>query len=216
MQCTLCAQPSTPFCEDKKRQYFRCATCDLIFADPSTHLAVEDEKSIYAFHKNDPDDTRYRQFLSQLSAPMLEKITPGMHGLDFGSGPGPTLNLMLEQAGMTMSVYDIFYAPDQGQLDQQYDFVTCSEVVEHFYKPDQSWPELIRLVKPGGWLGVMTWLFTQDTTEDFRRWSYKGDLTHVSFYTPRTVQWIAEHFGLGVEIVSERVILFRIPFSKDA
>jgi hypothetical protein len=209
MQCTLCAQPSNPFCEDKKRQYFRCTICDLIFADPATHLTVEDEKSIYAFHKNDPDDTRYRQFLRQLSAPMLEKITPGMHGLDFGSGPGPTLNLMLEEAGMTMSLYDIFYAPDQGQLDQRYDFVTCSEVAEHFYQPDQSWPELIRLVKPGGWLGVMTWLFTQETAENFQRWSYKGDLTHVSFYTPRTVQWIAEHFGLDVEIVSERVILFR-------
>lgn len=209
MLCTLCSQPSNPFCEDRKRQYFRCTSCDLIFADPDARLNQEEEKSIYGFHTNDPDDARYRDFLSQLSIPLLEKIRSGMHGLDFGSGPGPTLNLMLEEQGMTMSIYDIYYAPDHGQLERQYDFVTCSEVVEHFGEPGKSWPELVTLVQPGGWLGVMTWLFIKDSAEDFQRWGYKGDPTHVSFYTPSTMQWLAEHFELSLEIVSDRVMLFR-------
>ncbi|MGX5915213.1 class I SAM-dependent methyltransferase [Aliidiomarina sp. Khilg15.8] len=209
MLCTLCSQPANAFCEDKTRQYFRCTGCDLVFADPDTRLTSEDEKSIYEFHTNDPEDGRYRDFLSQLSTPLLTKVRPGMHGLDFGSGPGPTLNLMLEEQGMTMSIYDIYYAPDQGQLQRKYDFVTCSEVAEHFAEPGKSWPELVGLVQPGGWLGVMTSLFISDNVEDFQRWGYKRDPTHVSFYTPKTMQWLAEHFGLSLEIVSDRVILFQ-------
>lgn len=209
MLCTLCSSTSTLFCEDKKRQYFRCSQCDLIFADPQTCLPQEEEKVIYEFHQNDPNDTRYREFLSQLSIPLVKKLSPGMSGLDFGCGPGPTLNLMLEKQGMIMSVYDIYYAPDSGQLSRQYDFVTCSEVTEHFNEPGLAWPQLIDLVKPDGWLGVMTWMFTKETAEPFKQWTYKNDPTHVSFYTPKTMQWIAQHFQLSIENVNDRVILFK-------
>lgn len=209
MLCTLCSSISPPFCEDKKRQYFRCTECDLIFADPKTHLPQDEEKSIYEFHENDPNDFRYREFLNRLATPMLDRLSPGMHGLDFGSGPGPALNLMLEEQGMKMSVYDIYYAPNVGQLSSQYDFVTCTEVAEHFSEPGKSWSQLVSLVKPGGWLGVMTRMFTKETTEDFNQWGYKGDPTHISFYTPETMQWIAQHFQLSLEMVSDRVLLFR-------
>ncbi|MAB21512.1 MAG: 2-polyprenyl-3-methyl-5-hydroxy-6-metoxy-1,4-benzoquinol methylase [Idiomarina sp.] len=209
MLCTLCFSASESFCEDKKRQYFRCTVCDMIFADPQAHLPQDEEKAIYDFHQNDSHDTRYREFLSQLSIPLLEKLSTGMTGLDFGSGPGPTLSLMLEEHGMKMSIYDIFYAPDSGQLSRQYDFVTCSEVVEHFNQPGKTWPQLISLVKPQGYIGVMTWMFTKKTAEQFNQWSYKGDPTHVSFYTPETMQWIAQHFQLKLEIISEQAILFR-------
>jgi hypothetical protein len=209
MNCTLCTAPSPLFCEDKKRTYFRCPECDLIFANPETHLPQEDEKAIYDFHQNGPQDIRYREFLSQLSMPLLEKLSTGMTGLDFGSGPGPTLSLMLEEQGMRMSIYDIYYAPDSGQLSRQYDFVTCSEVVEHFSEPAKAWPQLISLVKPKGYIGVMTWMFTKKTAEQFNQWRYKGDPTHVSFYTPKTMQWIGQHFQLSLEIISEQVILLR-------
>jgi len=181
----------------------------MIFADPQAYLPQDEEKAIYDFHQNDSHDTRYREFLSQLSIPLLEKLSTGMTGLDFGSGPGPTLSLMLEEQGMKMSIYDIFYAPDSGQLSRQYDFVTCSEVVEHFNEPGKTWPQLISLVKPQGYIGMMTWMFTKKTAEQFNQWSYKGDPTHVSFYTPETMQWIAQHFQLKLEIISEQAILFR-------
>lgn len=209
MLCSLCQSPSKRFCDDKKRTYFQCTTCHLIFADPAAQLSRHDEKAIYDFHENDAQDTGYRAFLNQLAAPLLEKLSPRVSGLDYGCGPGPTLSLMLEENGMQMSLYDIFYAPNTGQLQQTYDFVTCSEVAEHFNSPRDSWPELVRLVKPGGWLGVMTWLFTKNTVAAFNRWSYKGDPTHVSFYTPHTIQWLATHFQLDCHIVSEQVILFQ-------
>ncbi|WP_232506981.1 class I SAM-dependent methyltransferase [Idiomarina piscisalsi] len=181
----------------------------MIFANPETYLPQDEEKAIYDFHQNGPQDIRYREFLSQLSIPLLEKLSTGMTGLDFGSGPGPTLNVMLEEQGMKMSIYDIFYAPDSGQLSRQYDFVTCSEVAEHFREPGKTWRQLTSLVKPKGYIGIMTWMFTKETAEQFNQWQYKGDPTHVSFYTPKTMQWIAQHFQLSLEILSEQVILLR-------
>lgn len=209
MHCSLCSSSALFFCEDKKRTYFQCTTCHLIFADPATQLSHRDEKAIYDFHENDAQDSRYRAFLSQLATPLLEKLSPGMSGLDYGCGPGPTLSLMLEEHGMNMSLYDIFYTPDTGQLQRTYDFVSCSEVAEHFSSPHDSWAELTRLLNPGGWLGVMTWLFTKNAIEAFNRWSYKGDPTHVSFYTPQTIQWLATHFQLDCHIVSDQVILLQ-------
>ncbi|MDV6316417.1 class I SAM-dependent methyltransferase [Idiomarina sp. HP20-50] len=209
MLCTLCASTSFPFCDDKNRKYFRCPECDLIFADRETRLLPNEEKAIYDYHENDPNDTQYRAFLSQLSEPLLEKLVPGMSGLDFGSGPGPVLHLMLEEQGMKMSIYDIFYAPAREQLDRQYDFVTSTEVVEHFYEPAATWPELVSLVKPNGWIGIMTSLFTQETAERFKLWNYKNDPTHVSFYTPKTMNWIATHFQLHLEVISNRIMLFK-------
>ena len=45
----------------------------------------------------------YRKFLSRMFKPMMERIEPDSYGLDFGSGPGPTLNLMFEEEGHTVS-----------------------------------------------------------------------------------------------------------------
>jgi len=41
----------------------------------------------------------------------------------------------------------------------------------------------------------------------FRRWGYKGDPTHVSFYRPATFKWLGRQLGFEVEFVDERVIL---------
>ncbi|MTJ01729.1 class I SAM-dependent methyltransferase [Idiomarina piscisalsi] len=209
MNCTLCHAPATFFCEDKKRPYFRCTECDLVFAAPNSYLSDNDEKAIYDFHENDPNDDRYRQFLNQLATPLLGKLSAGMEGLDFGCGPGPVLNLMMEEHGMSMSVYDIYYVPDKNKVARQYDFVTSTEVVEHFYKPSEAWPQLVDLVKRGGWLGIMTSMFTRELPQLFKQWQYKNDPTHVSFYSPKTMHWIAKQFELEIEIVSNRIILFQ-------
>ncbi|MEX0741223.1 MAG: class I SAM-dependent methyltransferase [Phycisphaeraceae bacterium] len=166
-----------------------------------------DEKRVYDQHENDPADAGYRRFLDRLAQPLLGKLTRGMAGLDYGCGPGPTLSVMLEEAGMRMAVYDPYYAPDRSVLGKRYDFVTCTEVVEHFNRPAESWAELVGLLKPGGWLGVMTKRVID--RERFEQWHYKNDPTHVSFYSEATFAWIAERFGLGLEVVGQDVVIFR-------
>ena len=56
-------------------------------------LSAEDEKARYDLHQNSPNDNRYRQFLNRIFVPMQERIAPESCGMDFGSGPGPTLSI---------------------------------------------------------------------------------------------------------------------------
>jgi 2-polyprenyl-3-methyl-5-hydroxy-6-metoxy-1,4-benzoquinol methylase len=84
---------------------------------------------------------------------------------------------------------------------------TCTEVVEHFWSPAEDWARLAELLKPGGWLAVMTSLVPD--RKQFLRWRYKDDLTHVSFYSAATMDWLAARFGLAVDQQEDDVFLFQ-------
>ena len=206
--CPLCGAATRAFCEDRARGYLECPGCGLVSADPASHLSPEDERAIYDLHQNDPADARYRAFLARLADPLRAKLVPGMRGLDFGCGPGPVLSMLLREAGMAMADYDPIYAPHEPLLDAQYDFVTCTEVVEHFRDPLAGWTRLASLVRPGGWLGVMTQL-APDVPTNFLRWRYRDDRTHVSFHRLATLQWLAGRFGFALEQVESQAFLLR-------
>lgn len=208
LACLLCGTATRAFCEDRARRHVECPGCGLVSADPASHLSVADERAIYDLHQNAPTDARYRAFLARLADPLLTRLSPGMRGLDFGCGPGPVLALMLREAGMAMAAYDPFYAPDATLLETQYDFVTCTEVVEHFRDPLAGWTQLASLVRPGGWLGVMTQL-APERPEHFLRWRYRDDRTHVSFHRLVTLQWLAARFGFALEQVERQAFLLR-------
>lgn len=189
------------------RVYFQCGQCQLVFADPASFLDPEGEKERYELHENDPADEGYRRFLGQVLTPLLTHLKPGQTGLDYGCGPGPALKLLLEEQGMCMQAFDPFYAPDYSVLEQQYDFVTCTEVVEHFYHPMQDWHKLVNLVRPKGWLAIMTSVLMPTT--DFNAWYYKTEPTHVQFYTPETLKFIAAEYDLRIDSMQNPVILFQ-------
>lgn len=207
--CPLChSEQHGVFVEDKNRCYFRCQQCALIFADPEAQLSSEQEKAVYDQHQNNPEDMGYRQFLGRLATPLVERLLAGpLDGLDFGSGPGPTLSIMLDEMGYNMAIYDPYFAPDPSVLTRQYDFVTCTEAIEHFNQPAKEWGLLLSMIKPGGWLGLMTKLATD--AEAFTRWHYKNDPTHVSFFSRDTFRFLAQRDGLEVEFVGNDVILLR-------
>ena len=76
MPCPLCHGNATCFIEDEHRQYIQCEKCALIFVPTEFHLTREEEKAQYDLHENDPNDSGYRQFLSRLADPLLEKLSP--------------------------------------------------------------------------------------------------------------------------------------------
>lgn len=206
--CPLCQNQDTRFYwEDKRRSYFQCQRCELVFVDPSQRLDAAQEKAIYDTHENDPADTGYRRFLSRLSAPLNERLAPNLSGLDYGCGPGPALACMMQESGHQVALYDIYYHPDKQVLEQQYDFVTATEVIEHLYHPDQVWNQWIQLLKPGGWLGLMTKMVRD--VDAFSRWHYKNDLTHVVFFSRGTFEYLARRDGLELEFIVNDVILLR-------
>src|SRR5690606_29278515 len=111
------------------------------------------------------------------------------------------------EAGRPTSNYDPFFAPDDALLARTWDFVTCTETTEHFFEPAREFERLDALVRPGGWLGVMTTV--RDNAHDFAQWWYVRDPTHVCFYSARTFEWIAGRFGWTLERPHPNVALFR-------
>jgi hypothetical protein len=207
--CLLCRGRTEPFAQAHGRSYHRCGTCGLVFLDPALRLEPTEERARYETHENDPDDSRYRAFLERLAGPLAEKVTPGAVGLDYGSGPGPTLSVMFVERGFQMMKYDPYFAPDMEVLERRYGFVACTETAEHFYDPGFELERLARLLLPGGWLGVMTGVLHDDIA--FEDWWYVRDPTHVCFYAPETFRWIAERYGWRLLTPSRNVVLFQRP-----
>lgn len=206
--CPLCgASTPAPFAEAAGRRYLRCETCRVTVLDPAQLPTPEAERAEYELHRNDPGDPGYRRFLARVTEPLLERIAPGAEGLDFGCGPGPAIAAMLGERGVSVRNYDPFFHPDATALNRRYDFVTCTEVAEHFHHPGAAFARLDGLLRPGGWLGLMTGVLHDDA--GFAAWSYIREASHVTFYRPETLAWIAGRFGWDLEPVGHTVALFR-------
>ena len=205
--CPLChSSPVNPFSEVHQRSYFECGHCGLVHMRPADRPDPVAERKRYETHQNDPKDPGYRQFLARLAEPLTQRLIRGAEGLDYGSGPGPAMSVLLEDAGFPMTIYDPFFAKDGQALSRKYAFITCSETAEHFFQPDVEFDRLNGLLKPGGWLGVMTEMLDDQV---FDQWRYVRDQTHVAFYRLQTMSWIAGRFSWFMESPVPNVILFR-------
>jgi hypothetical protein len=208
--CPLCAgDQHCHFYTDKKREYWRCCICELVFVPRQYHLSAVEEKSYYDLHENNSQDEGYRRFLSRMHKPMSERIQPQSRGLDFGSGPGPVLASMFADDGHIMSIHDIYYSPDQEPLKKTYNFVTATEVVEHVSSPRDTLQRLWTMVEPSGWLGLMTKLVRD--REAFATWHYKNDPTHICFFSVDTFTWLAKKWGVIPEFIGADVIIMQKP-----
>src|SRR5690554_5724187 len=196
--CPLCTSLDTRhFHRDRRRDYFRCESCRLVFVPPEQHLSPEQEKAVYDQHQNRPDDPGYRRFLSRLFEPLAQRLAPGARGLDFGAGPGPTLSVMFEEAGHSMTIYDPYYAPDSSLLvcrnEPSYDFITATEVAEHLAAPGYEFARLAALLPEGVWLGLMTKCIVSE--RDLAKWHYLLDRAHVCFVGEASFEWLAQRLG---------------------
>ena len=179
--CRVCLRNSlAPFLSKDGLNYLRCCQCQATLVSAAQLPSHQTQLQKYQQHENDPLDARYREFLNRLAAPLLAELPAHQVGLDFGCGPGPALADMLTQAGHSMRLYDPFFFPDATVLDQQFDFVTCTEVAEHFHQPHAEVTRMVALLKPGGLLALMTNFQNDDSR--FADWHYRRDPTHVTFY----------------------------------
>lgn len=208
LHCTLCKSADiSQIHSNDLYTYLICNHCDLVFVNPEEHLTQAEEKQRYDQHENDPEDERYRNFLAQLFHPLKEKLSPGSYGLDYGAGPGPTLNIMFEEVGHTVEIYDPFYANNPSVFENRYDFITSTETVEHFYNPAEEFQKLWPLLKSGGYFGIMTLL--RPRQKPFSEWHYTHDETHVAFYSKKTFEWLAEKLNAKLHILGNRVIILQ-------
>lgn len=208
--CPVCRlEPALPFQRVGASVYWRCGRCEARFLDPAQRPTPEAERRHYLTHRNDVADPGYRRFLGRLAAPLLARLAPGAQGLDIGAGPGPALARMLEEAGHTVALYDPVFHPDPTPLDRTYDFVVCTETIEHVHEPAALFERFDALLRPGGVLGLMTCFQTDDAR--FARWHYRRDPTHVVFYREATLRWLAATHGWSCAIPEKDVALMVRP-----
>lgn len=206
--CPLCHSVNTSFFTNAmNRDYFLCSKCKLIFVPKGFLLDSTEEKKRYDLHENSIEDIGYVKFISQIIQPLRNRLNTNSLGLDFGSGPTPVLAELLKEYGFSVNIYDHFYSKNKDVLNNKYDFITLVEVAEHFYYPAKEFEKLIALLKPKAYLFVVT--FCTDTIDDFTKWHYQRDDTHVCFYATESLKYIAQKHKLTFEKISERLAIFQ-------
>lgn len=208
MRCPVCeALTVSHFMRLREGDYWRCSVCQATFLDPAQHPSIEAELAEYRLHQNQGGAEGYRQFLSRLAEPLIRQLPPASQGLDFGCGPGPLLAQMMREAGHTMTLYDPVFHADPTALVRQYDFITCTEVIEHFHRPAEEFARLDGILRVGGCLALMTCFQTDD--DRFAAWHYRRDPTHVVFYREATIRHLARQYGWICEVPTRNVALLQ-------
>ncbi len=174
------------------REYHLCRECKLIFTNSRFHPSKDEEEERYKLHENGIQHKGYVDFLQQAIQPALQYIQPDKKGLDYGCGPNPTLSLLLQNQGYSCDDYDPIFFPNIPS-SEGYDYIFSTECFEHFIYPEKDIISITKLLKSSGILIVMT-LFWKNLDE-FRKWFYTKDPTHVSFYHRETFEFICQQFG---------------------
>ena len=181
MICIVCKNSNTEvFAHFDDKKYWKCGTCKAIYLDKRNYLHSKEEYAHYLTHNNDIEDERYKLFLSKLMNPLIKELKENSTGLDYGCGPGPALAKMLEEIGHKIYVYDPFFFPIHENLSKKYDFICCTETIEHFHDPYKEFYNFNELIINKGVIGLMTNFYTDDNL--FVDWYYRKDPTHVVFY----------------------------------
>lgn len=203
-RCRICNSNTVKYQETKFGSYHHCAFCDFIFKDEKDLLTKADELEIYNSHNNSMEDPGYVAFLKAfIENAILPFAPPQKNGFDFGSGPEPVLAQLLERDyGYKMDIYDYYYSPWRSYENKKYDLVSSTEVVEHLQDPLTAFRLLKSLLNRDGILAVMTHFHPNDP-QSFAGWHYIRDRTHISFYTPKTMEYIAEEVGLRIRYTDD-------------
>jgi len=204
MNCPLC---DTKLKLKKNAQFYDCSTCFALVKDAQLYLTPEEEKKHYEKHNNDVNNIGYQNFVSPVTEFILQHQKASDKGLDFGAGTGPVISKMLLDKGFTIEQYDLYFEPIEERLNSKYDYIVCSEVWEHFQRPNKELIQLSKMLNKNGCLIVMTLLYSNEI--DFETWHYRLDVTHVFIYRKKTMEYIAEKFNLELELMTDRLIVFK-------
>jgi len=209
--CILCNHETTSFTHEKFGIVFHeCPHCELIYKDSSSYINESDELKVYLKHQNSLENIGYVNYLTNfLEQGVLPFIQKGK-ALEFGSGPTPVLaHLLRTQYHFDVDIYDYYFSPQKVYEGKTYDLITSTEVIEHIQQPQGVFKLFHELLNQGGILSLMTLFYPKDK-DVFMDWFYIRDPSHVTFYTPKTMAFIAFQFGFELLFHNDyRVTVFK-------
>lgn len=211
-ECPLCKNSKTALhFEEKNRNYYFCEICYLIFVPEKFHCTSHEEKKRYDHHQNFPNSKGYLDYEKWMSEFLLWSCPQALQGniLDYGCGPYPLLHHLLKTQELECENYDLYFFPNNQIMPQSYDNIFASEVIEHFRHPFEDWKKMLCFLKKGGSLFLRTSLW--DHRVDWINWSYRRDLTHVTFYHEKTFLYLSHTMGLTLKrIANDKIEMQKI------
>lgn len=210
IDCPLCESNSTHlYSQDKQRSYYQCSSCELVFVSRLDIIEPDLEKKRYETHQNHAGDSRYLTYLSNIFEECAPYLKKGECGLDFGCGESKLLGQLFTEAGFPTESFDLYFHPDQAIWTRQFHFVVMSEVIEHLREPRESMTQIFKLLAQSGQIFVKTKLLPE-TTEEFDRWFYKRDPTHVQFFNQASLNYLKKNLGFkSMESIGNDLYLFK-------
>ena len=209
--CRICEQDTSKIVDTKKDIiYYSCNSCGFIYLDDKNIIDSSSEKKHYEKHNNGFDSLGYvkmfEDFIDMAIEPYIRSIKTA---LDFGCGRGPVLAELLHRKGIKVDKYDIYFYPKEVYKGKKYDLITSTEVFEHIKEPINSLKLLAQHINIGGYIILMT-KFPPSDEEDFLNWWYRRDVTHISFFTPRSFEIMAKEAGLKVvKTLNNNIAIFQ-------
>lgn len=210
--CPVCGALETLPLATPRRRFLRCPSCRFVWADPSSRLGEEEARRRYGLHQNSRENRGYVSFLSSVIDQAVAHCGVGLSRvLDWGAGPSAVCTELLRERGYRADAWDPLFHPEPSPPESAYDAVLCVEVAEHFADPRADFLAMASRLRPGGFLVVHT-SFAPEGEEDFTRWWYQEDPTHLSFYTPGSLRLLGLWASLTpVEFAGGRLAVFRRP-----
>lgn len=212
-RCKVCGFATESFQSTEFNIWFHyCSRCQFIFKDKEDILDEKEELKIYLLHENSIEDERYLDFFQKFIDETICQYQPsGNKILDFGSGPEPVLAYLLEtKYNMDVDIHDVFFSPEKVYQGKKYGGITSTEVIEHLRDPVKYFDLFKRHLQDDGYLYIMT-LFHGNDKRRFLKWHYIRDMSHISFFTPKTLKYIAQLTGLNLIYTNDiRYAVFNI------
>lgn len=210
-KCKICNSDTTVITDNKtKKKYHKCPTCSYIFLDEAFYVDEAREKKHYDKHHNTLESLGYVKMFEDL---VEEFVLPHKEGiksaLDFGCGEGEVLPIVLERASIACDRYDLFYFPKKVYEGKKYDLILSTEVFEHLQNPLEIFKKLLLHVEKNCYILLMS-AFHPDNDDEFFKWWYIRDVTHIGFFNINTFEFLASELGLTiVKHNFKNIILFQ-------
>ena len=204
-RCNLCGSESAALAGSGKRRFCLCGDCALAFVPPEYWLPVEDERARYDLHDNSLANGGYVKFLSQVVDVVMSVVGGAITGncvkvLDFGCGKEAAACRLLKDRGVDCHGYDPLYGrllPESVSKSGQYDIIILCEVIEHLRDIRGELALIGGLLREGGVIILRTQIY--ESLSSFPSWWYAQDLTHINFFSEKSLSVVAGMAGKRLE-----------------
>jgi hypothetical protein len=210
MKCLVCDSINLRLLETPRKKFYRCNECGFSFLHPDYIPDEEAALNRYKLHHNDDDDKGYHQYLSKIIERALFYAEKPETIIDWGSGPMPAASRIMRGMGLSVFSWDPNFSSNEKPQKAFYDLGICIEVAEHFINPQKDFSTFFETLKPGAFAVMHTHLAPEDD-DAFLRWWYTEDITHVSFYSKRSLKILGAKNGAElIALEDNKLAVFRI------